>query len=167
MDDKVRNMLGAGFASDLFETIKAAKGAEGEKAFRHTMYEGTDGMVAFCALYPKADVLRFPGVNQEFSAKLKTFNAIGVITNMRDRLEYFTLGGLNKPFTSLQSPQEVADVLDPGLVAAFMAAYFKVRGLDMDLEAMSYDEFLKAVEAHVMQTTPLSVLNNISKNMEN
>ena len=167
MDDKVRNMLGAGFASDLFETVKAAKGAEGEKAFRHTLYESPDGLVVLCALYPKADVLQFPGVNEDFAARLKTFNAIGVITNMRDRLEYFFLGGLNKPFTGLKSPQEVADVLDAGAVAAFMLAYFQVRGLDMDLEGMSYEEFLKAVEEHVMSSTPLSVLNEVSKGMNN
>ena len=167
MDDKVRNMLGAGFASDLFETILAAKGVEGEKAFRHTLYEGQDGTVVLCALYPKADVLQFPGVTGEFAAGLKTFNAVGVITNMRDRLEYFQLGGLSKPFTSLKSPQEVADVLDAGAVAAFMMAYFEARGLTMDLDAMSYEEFLKAVEEQVMSSTPMSVLNKISKGMDN
>jgi hypothetical protein len=52
-------------------------------------------------------------------------------------------------------------------VAAFMGAYFDARGLDMDLESLSYDEFLTAVEKHVMEATPLSVLNKISKGMEN
>ncbi|MGE4504134.1 MAG: hypothetical protein AB7D51_02220 [Desulfovibrionaceae bacterium] len=163
MDEKVTEMLCASFAADLYETVKAAKKQRDESVFRHTMLQREDGMLVFCGLYPKADVAQFPGVTDEYAAGLSTFNMMGVITDGRTRLEFFHLGGMNKPLTTLDSANALNKlVLRPQLMA-FMQEYFRLRGILVDLSRITYDEFLAVVDAEVNANTSFKELSDIQK----
>lgn len=164
MDERVKHLVAAGFAADLYETVKAARRVKGETAFRHTMWEGP-GALVFCALYPKADVLNFPGLTTAFAERLSTFNAVGVLVGQDGSFEYYYLGGGHRPFTALDSAQALAGLLSVDATAQFLAAYFRVRGLDLDLEQVDYETFLKKVEAQVLAETPLSVLSQAAENV--
>ena len=85
MDRRVIERLKEAFALDLYETVRAARQVRGEKVFRHTLYE--DGQAVFCGFYPKAELLEFPGVDEEFISRLSTFNLLGVITDGVTRLD--------------------------------------------------------------------------------
>ncbi|MGE4552934.1 MAG: hypothetical protein AB7D57_07470, partial [Desulfovibrionaceae bacterium] len=76
-------------------------------------------------------------------------------------------GGGNKPFTGLESAQALADLLDIEATAAFLSAYFRARGLDLDLERLDFDAFLKKVESLVLADTPLAALSRAAENLRN
>ncbi len=151
MDENVLERLKESFSLDLFETVQAARKAR-EKVFRHTLLE-RDPMV-FCAVFPKADLAEFPNMTPEFAAQLKTFNLVGVVTDGDTLLELFLLGGRGKPYTAAATPGELAKSLRDSELVRFMNAYFKARGLDIDLERASLLEFMHVAKQEAMKAMP-------------
>ncbi|WP_207259832.1 hypothetical protein [Desulfovibrio sp. Huiquan2017] len=152
MDRNVAEELKLAFALDLYETVKAARKNRDEHVFRHTMTE-EGGQMVFVGMYPKKDLLEFPNMSEAFASKLQTFNLLGVVTDGQSGLDMFHLGGLNKPFTALNSGRELAKCFEEEPVFAFLELYFKVKGVMMDFRIMTYDEFVKAVEGEVFKNT--------------
>lgn len=167
MDEKIIEMLSASFAGDLFETVKAAKKHRDEKVFRHSMLDREDGMMVFCGLFPKADVAQFPGVTEEFTQQLSTFNMMGIITDGATKLDYFHLGGMNKPFTTLENPNELNKIVRREQLMGFLQQYFRLRNMLIDLERVTYDEFMQIVEAEVNATTSFTELTDVQKLLMN
>ncbi len=163
MDEKVVEMLSASFAGDLYETVKAAKKHRDENVFRHTMLEREDGMMVFCGLYPKADVAQFPGVNGLYLEQLSTFNMMGIITDGKTKLDFFHLGGMNKPFTTLESANELNKIVRREQLMLFLQDYFRLRNMLIDLSRSSYDEFITVVNAEVNSSTSFKELSDIQK----
>lgn len=162
MDEKVLQELRLAFACDLYETIKEARKNRDEHTFRHTMAE-EGGQMVFAGMYTKKDLLAFPGMDENFAAKLHTFNLLGVITDGQSGLDMFYLGGMNKPFTSLGNGQELVKVLQEEPLLAFLEMYFKVKGVMIDFRVMSYDEFVKAVEGEVFKNTSFSKMQEVQE----
>lgn len=154
MDEKVAEQLRNGFAMDLWETIRSAKGATGERVFRHTMYNEGDMMV-FAALFPKKELMEFPDLDEGFLNQLKVFNLLGVATDGKTTMDMFLLGGMNKPFTTLKSSQELIKVFNDEPLMAFLDAYFKARGSTINIKTISHDAFLEAVEREVFANSPM------------
>jgi hypothetical protein len=155
MDEKVIQDLKLAFACDVYETIKAARKNHGETIFRHTMAE-EGGTMVFVGAFPKKDILEFPDLSDEFIDKLKTFNLLGVVTDGQSRLDMFFLGGMNKPFTSLNEARGLTKTFSEEPLAAFLAMYFEVKGIMIDFTRMTHDEFIKAVEGEVFKNTSFS-----------
>lgn len=155
MDERIAAELTEGFAMDLWETVRAAKGAKGERVFRHTMYAEGEDMV-FAGLFPKKDLLEFPDLDDGFRSQLKVFNLLGVVTDGKSSMDMFFLGGANKPFTSLNSPGELQKVLEIEPLMAFLHLYFKARGFSFDIREMDYESFMRAVEREALAGTPLA-----------
>ncbi|BDQ33127.1 hypothetical protein [Pseudodesulfovibrio portus] len=155
MDQKVLDELKLAFACDLYETVKAARKNREEHVFRHTMSE-EDGKMVFVGMFPKKDIMEFPGLDDDFVEKLLTFNLLGVVTDGESGLDMFYLGGMNKPFTSLSGATELVKCLAEEPLLAFLEMYFKARGVMMDVRTMSYEEFSKAVESEVFKNTSFS-----------
>ena len=155
MDEKVMRDLKLAFACDLYETVKAARKNRDESVFRHTMAD-EDGQMVFASVFPKKEILEFPDLSDEFTAKLKTFNLLGVITDGESGLDLFFLGGMNKPFTQVTEGRDMIRMLEDEPFTAFMMAYFKVKGIMIDFTVMTHDEFLKAVEGEVFKNTTFS-----------
>ncbi|BCS87693.1 hypothetical protein [Pseudodesulfovibrio sediminis] len=158
MDDKVLQELKLAFACDVYETVKAARKNRDEHVFRHTMAE-EDGQMVFAGMFPKKDIMEFPNMTEEFVSKLHTFNLLGVVTDGESGLDMFYLGGMNKPFTSLASGQEMVKHLTDEPLMAFLEMYFKVKGIMMDFTVMNYEEFLQAIESEVFKNTSFSQMN--------
>lgn len=152
MDKQVLDDLKLAFSHDLYETIKAARKHRDEAVFRHSMAD-EDGQMVFASVFPKQDILDFPDLTEEFVAKLKTFNLLGVVTDGESGLDMFFLGGQNKPFTSLKSAMEVAKCIEDDSLVAFLQLYFKVKGIMIDFTRVNHDEFIKAVESEVFKNT--------------
>lgn len=163
MDEKIVEMLSASFAADLYETVKAARKHRDESVFRHTMMEREDGMMVFCGLFPKADVAQFPGVNALYLEQLQTFNMMGIITDGATKLEFFHLGGTNKPLTSLNDPNELAKIIRRDQLMKFMQEYFRLRTMLIDFSRCTYDEFIQVIEAEVNANTSFKELSDIQK----
>ena len=169
MDEKVLNELKLAFACDLYETVKAARKNRDEHVFRHTMTDDA-GQMVFVGMFPKKDIMEFPDLTDEFVEKLHTFNLLGVVTDGESGLDMFYLGGMNKPFTSLNGATELVRCLTDAPLVSFLEMYFKIKGVMMDVRTMSYDEFIKAVEGEVFKNTSFSqmqeaqLLMNVMKN---
>lgn len=162
MDQKVIQDLKLAFACDLYETIKAARKNRGETMFRHTMAD-EEGQMVFAAVFPKQEIMEFPNMTEEFAAKLKTFNLLGIVTDGESGLDMFILGGMNKPFTSVTDAQGLTKHLEDDALAAFLQLYFQVKGIMIDFSLMNYDEFLKAVESEVFKNTSFSQMQEASE----
>lgn len=165
MDERVLNELKLAFACDLYETVKAARRNRDEHVFRHTMAD-EGGKMIFVGMFPKKDIMEFPDLTEEFTAKLHTFNLIGVVTDGQSGLDMFLLGGMNRPFTSLNGASELTKCLVDEPVVAFMEMYFKAKGVMMDVRAMDYEEFTKAVESEVFKNTSFSQMQEAQFLME-
>ncbi|MBI9081175.1 MAG: hypothetical protein JEY79_15720 [Pseudodesulfovibrio sp.] len=152
MDEKVLKDLKLAFACDVYETVKAARKNRDEHVFRHTMIDEGDQMV-FAAVFPKKDIMEFPDLTEEFVAKLQTFNLLGIVTDGKNGLDMFYLGGLNKPLTVLSDGIDVSKILADEPLIAFLEMYFKAKGVMMDFQKMNYEEFIKAVESEVFKNT--------------
>lgn len=152
MDEKVLQAIKLAFACDLYETIKAARKNRDENVFRHTMADD-EGQMVFAAVFPKQEIMQFPDLSEDFVSKLQTFNLLGVVTDGESGLDMFFLGGMNKPFTSVDDARQLPKVLNDEPLVAFMQLYFQVKGIMIDLSAMTYDEFIKAVESEVFKNT--------------
>jgi len=155
MDEKVLQELKLAFACDVYETIKAARKNRDEHVFRHSMAE-EDGQMVFAAVFPKKELMEFPDLSEEFIAKLQTFNLLGIVTDGESGLDMFYLGGMNKPFTTLNDGPDMIKALTDEPLIAFLEMYFKIKGVLMDFKTMSYDEFIKAVESEVFKNTSFS-----------
>jgi hypothetical protein len=155
MDEKVAQELKLAFSLDLYETVKAARKNRDEHVFRHTMAE-EGGQMVFVGMFPRKDLLEMPNMTEEFAAGLQTFNLLGVVTDGKSGLDMFYLGGMNKPFTTLNSGRELAKALTDEPVFAFLEMYFRIKGMMMDFRVMTYDEFVKAVESEVFKNTSFS-----------
>ena len=155
MDEKVMHDLKLAFACDLYETVKAARKNRDENVFRHTMAD-EDGQMVFASVFPKKEILEFPDLTDEFKAKLKTFNLLGVVTDGESGLDMFFLGGMNKPFTQVTDGRGLTKMLEDEPFTAFMKAYFEVKGIMIDFTLMTHDEFLAAVEGEVFKNTTFS-----------
>jgi len=169
MDARVLADLKLAFACDLYDTIKAARKHRDEAVFRHTMAD-ENGQMVFAAVFPKQDILEFPNLTDEFVAKLKTFNLLGVVTDGESGLDMFFLGGQNKPFTNLKDGQEVSKCLEDDAMVAFLQLYFKVKNIMIDFTRMNHEEFLKAVESEVFKNTSFAQMqeaNELLKAFEN
>ncbi len=162
MDEKIMQDLKLAFACDLYETIKAARKHRDESVFRHTMAD-ENGQMVFAGVFPKQDIMEFPNMTEEFVAKLKTFNLLGVITDGESGLDMFFLGGMNKPFTSVTEAQGLTKCLEDEPLAGFLQLYFKVKGVLIDFSQMTYDEFIKAVESEVFKNTSFSQMQETSE----
>lgn len=159
MDRRVIERLKESFALDLYETVRAARQVRGEKVFRHTLYE--DGLAVFCGFYPKAELMEFPGADEDFASKLSTFNLVGVITDGKTRLDLYLLAGRNKPFTGTESHKEIAKALREPELARFLDAYFKLRGVGIDIYSMDLEQFMAAVSDEVARNTPIAELQRV------
>jgi len=159
MDEKIMQDLRLAFACDLYETIKAARKNHGETVFRHTMAD-EEGQMVFAGVFPKKDIMEFPDMTDEFAAKLKTFNLLGVVTDGESGLDMFILGGMNKPFTSVTDAVGLTKCLEDESLMSFLQLYFKVKGVMIDFTQMNYDEFLKAVESEVFSNTSFSKMQD-------
>lgn len=169
MDQKIIDDLKLAFACDLYETIKAARRNRDETVFRHSMADD-NGQMVFASVFPKKDIMEFPDLTDEFIAKLKTFNLLGVVTDGESGLDMFHLGGMNKPFTSVTAAQELTKHLTDESLVAFMQMYFKVKGIMIDFSLMTYDEFLNAIESEVFKNTSFSQMQeagDLLKGFEN
>lgn len=155
MDAQVLTDLKLAFSCDLYETIKAARKNRDESVFRHTMAD-EDGQLVFAAVFPKQEIMAFPDLTEEFVAKLKTFNLLGVVTDGESGLDMFYLGGQNKPFTALKDGTEVAKCLEDDAIIGFLQFYFKIKGVMMDFTRMTHAEFLAAAESEVFKNTSFS-----------
>lgn len=162
MDQKVIDDLKLAFACDLYETIKAARKNREESVFRHTMAE-EDGQMVFASIFPKKEIMEFPDMSEEFVSKLKTFNLLGVVTDGQSGLDMFFLGGMNKPFTQLQRPEDLAKLLVDESMIPFMQLYFQVKGVMIDFTEMNHEEFLKAAEGEVFKNTSFSQMSEIEE----
>lgn len=166
MDQQVIDHLREGVALDLYQTIKAARKLRDQKVFRHTLFD-EDGMSVFIGLFPKAEMEQLPELDESFSSKLKVFNAIGVVTDGKTRLDMYALAGMNKPFTTLSDYKELMKILDDGPLAGFLEQYFEVRGVNLDFMNMTYEEFLKGVETEVFAKTPMAELSRMEEMFKN
>lgn len=155
MDSKVVETLKTAFAADVYESVAAARKERDLIVFRHTMFEGDDGLQVFCGFFPKADLQAIPGLPEDFLVHLKTFNMVGVITDGRRAMELFHLGGQHKPFPTLSRAEDLVKVIAEDRLMVFLQSYFDVRGIEMDIETVAYDDFLKVVEKQVFQFTTL------------
>lgn len=155
MDEKVMQDLKLAFACDLYETVKAARKNRDESVVRHTMVD-EGGRMVFASVFPKKDILEFPDLTEEFTAKLKTFNLLGVVTDGESGLDMFLLGGMNKPFTSVTDGRGLVKVFDDEPFIAFLKIYFEIKGIMIDFTTMTHDEFLKAIESEVFKNTSFS-----------
>lgn len=162
MDQKVMEDLKLAFACDLYETIKAARKSRDENVFRHTMAD-EDGQMVFASVFPKKDIMEFPDMSDEFVAKLKTFNLLGVVTDGKSGLDMFYLGGQNKPFTQLKRAEDIAKLLVEDSMVPFMQMYFQIKGIMIDFTQMTHEEFLSAVEGEVFKNTSFSQLSEIEQ----
>ena len=162
MDENVISDLKLAFACDLYETVKAARKNHGESVFRHSMAE-EDGTMVFVGAFPKKDILEFPDLSEDFVAKLKTFNLLGVITDGKSGLDMFFLGGMNKPFTSVTEARAIARIFSDEPLTAFLGMYFKIKGIMIDFTEMTHDEFVKAVEGEVFKNTSFSKMQEASQ----
>ncbi|WP_243546873.1 hypothetical protein [Pseudodesulfovibrio tunisiensis] len=160
MDRNVIRDLKAGFCHDLYETVKAARKNRDEKVFRHTMFQDGEVLV-FAAVYPKQELMQFPDMSEDFAARLKTFNLLGVATNSENSLDLFFLGGMNKPFTSAANPNDLSKVIEDESLAVFLEMYFQARGVDLDFRSLDYDAFLAAVQGEVFKNTSFSKLADV------
>lgn len=160
MDEKVLSELKLAVACDIYETIKAARKNREEHVFRHTMAD-EDGKLVFAGMFPKKDILEFPGLDEAFIGNLKTFNLLGVVTDGESGLDLFYLGGMNKPFTTLNGAPELAKLLTDDPLIAFLEMYFKIKGVMMDVRAMNYEEFTRAVESEVFKNTSFSQMQEV------
>ncbi|MGE4293202.1 MAG: hypothetical protein AB7E32_13460 [Desulfovibrio sp.] len=163
MDPKVVQTLKVAFAADVYESVRAARKHRDETVFRHTLYEGEDGVLAFCGFFPKADIQLFPGLTPEFTAQLKTFNMVGVITDGSTSIELFHLGGQTTPFTSLEKAEDIVKVLDEDRLMVFLQAYFETRDMGLDLETMNYEAFLAKIEQQVFQFTTMKEMQVVDQ----
>ncbi|WP_022661604.1 hypothetical protein [Paucidesulfovibrio longus] len=163
MDKNVVQTLKTAFAADIYESVRAARKHRDETVFRHTLYEGEDGMMVFCGFFPKADIQLFPGLTDDFTAQLKTFNMVGVITDGSSAIELFHLGGQNTPFTSVEKAEDLIKVLDEDRLMVFLQAYFEVRGMDLDVENLDYDAFMAKIEAQVFQFSTLKEMQIVDQ----
>lgn len=155
MDEKVIEDLKLAFACDLYDTIKAARKNRDESVFRHSMAD-EDGQMVFAAVFPKKEIMEFPNLTEEFIAKLKTFNLLGVVTDGESGLDMFHLGGMNKPFTTLTEAKAVTKCLADEPLVGFLEMYFQVKGIMIDFSTMTHEEFLRAVESEVFKNTSFS-----------
>jgi uncharacterized Zn finger protein len=162
MDEKVLADLKMAFACDLYDTVKAARKNRDETVFRHTMAD-ENGQMVFAAVFPKQEIMEFPNLTDEFIAKLKTFNLLGVVTDGESNLDMFYLGGQNKPFTSLKEAAEVAKCLEDDAMVTFLQMYFKAKNIMIDFTRMNHDEFLTAVESEVFKNTSFSQMQDASE----
>jgi hypothetical protein len=80
---------------------------------------------------------------------------VGVITDGRRAMELFHLGGQHKPFPTLSRAEDLVKVIAEDRLMVFLQSYFDVRGIEMDIETVAYDDFLKVVEKQVFQFTTL------------
>lgn len=164
MDSQVVQTLKTAFAADVYESVRAARHQRDAVVFRHTLYErAEDGLLVFCGFFPKADLLAFPGLPPEFRERLKTFNMVGVMTNNSNVLELFHLGGRTTPFTSVEKAEDLIRDLDEERLMIFLQAYFEVRGMDMDLETLEYDAFLKKVEEQVFRFSSMQEMQIVDQ----
>lgn len=161
MDRRVIDRLKESFSLDLYETVRAARRLKGEKVFRHTMYE--DGLAIFCGFYPRAELLEFPGVGEDFVSRLSTFNLVGVITDGKTRLDLYLLAGRGKPFTTTESYKDIAKALREPEMVRFLDDYFQARGVALDIQNMELDEFMEAVSAEVARNTPIAELHRVDQ----
>ena len=115
-----------------------------------------DGQMVFAAVFPKQDIMQFPNLTEDFIAKLQTFNLLGIVTDGESDLDMFYLGGMNKPFTSLDDARDVTKLLSDEPLVAFMQLYFKTKGIMIDFTKMTYEEFVQAVESEVFKNTSFS-----------
>lgn len=166
MDENVARQLRTGFAMDLWATIRSARGAKGERVFRHTMHDEGETMV-FAALFPKKELLEFPDLDESFISQLKVFNLLGVATDGQTAMDMFLLGGMNKPFTTLDDSRELEKLLNEEPLMAFLDIYFKARGSVIDIMSISHDEFLEAVEREVFANSPMADLEKLQKLFSN
>lgn len=166
MDEKVIAYLREGVALDLYQSVKAARKLKDQKVFRHTMLD-ENGTSVFVGFFPKAELDELPDLDQSFRERLKIFNAIGVITDGETRLDMYVLGSMNKPFTTLQSHNELMKQLDDGPLSAFMEQYFEVRGVNIDFMNMEYEAFMEAVEREVFANTPMSEMSKLEELFKN
>lgn len=162
MDQNVAEQLRSGFALDLWETIRSARGTQGERVFRHTMYDQGEIMV-FAALFPKKELMEFPDLEDSFVKRLKVFNLLGVATDGNTQMDMFLLGGMNKPFTSLNSVKQLEKVLEEEPLMAFLDIYFKARGSRIDIMNTSLENFLAAVEQEVFANSPMDGLEKLKQ----
>ncbi|SKA77887.1 hypothetical protein SAMN02745704_01059 [Paucidesulfovibrio gracilis DSM 16080] len=163
MDENVLKTLTMAFAADVYESVDAARKDRDLKVFRHTMFEGEDGLQVFCGFFPKADLQAIPGLTEEFLSQLKTFNMVGVITDGKRAMELFHVGAQNKPFQGLEKAEDLAKVLDRDRLMIFLQSYFDVRGITIDLETVSYEDFLKVVEEQVFQFTTMKEMQIVDQ----
>ena len=125
MDEKVAQELKLAFSLDLYETVKAARKNRDEHVFRHTMAE-EGGQMVFVGMFPKKDLMEMPNMTEEFVSRLQTFNLLGVVTDGKSGLDMFYLGGMNKPYTTLNNGRELARnllSLYPDLKRLFTSGY--------------------------------------------
>ncbi|CCH48094.1 hypothetical protein [Pseudodesulfovibrio piezophilus] len=155
MNTEVMEDLKLAFACDLYETIKAARKNHEETVFRHTMTDEA-GQMVFAAMFPKKEIMEFPNLTDEFVEKLKTFNLLGVVTDGESGLDMFHLGGMNKPFTTLTDARSVTKCLTDEPFAVFLQMYFQIKGVMINIDEVSHEEFLAAVESEVFKNTSFS-----------
>lgn len=162
MDQKVMDDIKLAFACDLHETIKAARKNRDESVFRHSMAD-EDGQMVFASVFPKKEIMEFPDMSDDFVAKLKTFNLLGVITDGKSGLDMFYLGGMNKPFTQIKRPEDLVKILEAEPLVTFMQMYFQVKGVMIDFTTMDHDEFLQAVQGEVFKNTSFSEMSELEQ----
>jgi len=162
MDDQVASQLKEGFCLDLWETIRAAKGAKGERVFRHTMYTEGENMV-FAALFPKQELLGFPDLDEDFLGRLKVFNLLGVVTDGKSAMDMFLLGGANKPFTSLNSANELQKNIETEPLMFFLDLYFKARGFSFDIHHIDHASFMQVMEREALAGSPFAEITKLQK----
>lgn len=165
MDEQVRLQVTEGFAMDLWETVRAAKGITGEKVFRHTMFEDGE-LIVFVGFFPKRDLLEFPEMAEEFRVQLKTFNLLGVVTDKNSSMDMFLLGGANKPFTSFTSVAALQKSFNPESVIDFLHMYFQARGFSFDIRTISHEDFMQAVAEEALSETPMAGMAKLQKLFE-
>lgn len=166
MDERVMDHLREGVALDLYQTVKAARKLRDQKVFRHTLYD-EDGMTVFIGLFPKAEMEQLPELDETFRSKLKVFNAIGVVTDGKTRLDMYALAGMNKPFTTLSDYKDLMKLFDDGPLAGFLEQYFEVRGVNLDFMNMNYEQFMEAVQTEVYEKTPMAELSRMDELLKN
>lgn len=148
MDVQVLEFIKAVFAAEVFETIKATKAYKDEKLFRHTIREQRD-LLIFCAMFPKAEVLRIPGLTEEFKASLSTFNLLGVVTDGEDALDMTVLGGQGKPFTRLASAQDLARLISDQNLQMFLESAYAAMGMKKPLSEVVPGEEMEMLAAAI------------------
>lgn len=148
MEARVLEYVKAVFTAELYQTIQAAKAYKDEKLFRHTIREQRD-LLIFCAMFPKAEVMRIPGLTDEFVETLSTFNLIGVVTDGEDMLDMTVLGGHGKPFGKLATAMELARIIDDERLVLFFDKAFSAMGLQIPLSEVPYGEGMEMLAAAI------------------